>query len=152
MVVVRPVTAPLRRAPGGLVSGAVRMPSVLSSALTRAALLVALEGVVLVVLGLTYAVAGLRADAESRVGAELGALLIVGSGVLLLLVARGLHRRRGWARSPAVAVQLLTFLTGLSLAPTGIAPAAFVAMAVSAVVLYSLLSSQARAELERPGA
>ena len=132
-------------------SSAVRRPAALTSALTRAALLVALEGVVLVVLGLVYAVAGLRADAESRVGAELGALLIAGSGALLLLVARGLHRRRRWAFAPAVAVQLLTFLTGLSLAPTGIAPAAFVAMAVSAVALYSLFSGEARAEIVPPG-
>ena len=111
-------------------------------------MLVAVEGVALIAFGVVYAVAGLRADAESRFGAELGALLIAGSGVLLLLVARGLNRRRGWARSPAVAVQLLAFLTGLSLAPTGVAPAAFATMALAAVVLYSLFTSQARAELE----
>ena len=126
------------------------MPPVLSSPLSRAALLVALEGLALVVLGVVYAVAGLRGDAESRTGAELGALLIAGSGALLLLVARGLHRRRGWARSPAVAVQLLAFLTGLSLTPTGVAPAAFLTMAVAATVLYALFSGQAREELEPP--
>ena len=130
------------------------MPSpiraLLSSPVSRAAVLVALEGVALVVLGVVYAVAGLRGDAESRVGAAMGALLIAASGALLLLVARGLHRRRGWARSPAVAVQLLAFLTGLSLAPTGVAPAAFLTMAVAATVLYSLFSGPARGELERP--
>jgi hypothetical protein len=129
------------------VSGAVQ----LSSPVTRAALLVALEGTVLVALGVAYAVAGLRADVESRSGAELGALLIAGSGVLLLLVARGLQRRRGWARSPAVAVQLLTVLTGLSLVPTGVAPAAFAAMAVGGTVVYLLFTGPARAELDRPG-
>lgn len=122
----------------------------LSSPVSRAAVLVALEGVVLVGLGLVYAVAGLRGAAQSRTGAELGALLIAGSGVLLGLVARGLHRRRAWARSPAVAVQLVAFVTGLSLAPTGVAPAAFAAMAVAAVVLYQLFTAPARAEFEPP--
>jgi len=49
-----------------------------------------------------------------------------------------------------VAGQLLGFLTGLSLAPTGVAPAAFLAMAVCALVLYSLFSGRARAELDQP--
>jgi hypothetical protein len=120
----------------------------LSSPVTRAALLVAAEAVVLVVLGLVYAVAGLRAGAQSRVGAELGAVLIVGSGLLLLLVARGLRRRRDWARAPTAAVQLLAFLTGLSLAPTGVAPAAFASMALAAVVLHQLFCAPARAEFE----
>jgi hypothetical protein len=127
------------------------LASALAPPVTRAALLVALEGLVLVVLGIVYGVAGLRGGARSVAGAELGAALIVGAGVLLLLVARGLQRRRGWARSPAVAVQLLTFLTGLSLVPTGIAPAAFAAMALGGTVTYLLFTAAARAELDRPG-
>jgi hypothetical protein len=129
----------------------VPLPSAVSSPVDRAALLVALEALVLVVLGVVYAVAGVRGDAESVVGAELGAALVVVSGLLLLLVARGLRRRRGWARSPAVAVQLLTFLTGLSLVPTGVAPAAFAAMVLGGTVVYLLFTGPARAELDRPG-
>ena len=129
----------------------VPLPPAFASPVTRAAGLVVVEGVVLIGLGVVYAVAGVRGDARSLAGAELGAALVVGSGVLLLLVARGLRRRRGWARSPAVAVQLLTFLTGLSLLPTGIAPAAFVAMVLAATVVYLLFTGPARAELDRPG-
>lgn len=127
------------------------LPPALVSPVDRAALLVALEAVLLVGLGLVYAAAVVRGGAESVAGALLGAGLIVGSGVLLLGVARGLRDRRGWARSPAVAVQLLTFLTGLSLVPTGVAPAAFAAMAFGAVVIYLLFTDTARAELDRPG-
>jgi hypothetical protein len=125
--------------------------SALPPPVDRAALLVALEALVLVGLGVAYAVAGLRGQAESRVGALLGAALVVGSGMVLLPVVHGLRRRQGWARSPAVAVQLLTFLTGLSLAPTGIAPAAFAAMVLSGTVVYLLFTPAARLELDRPG-
>lgn len=127
------------------------LPTALAAPVDRAALLVLLEAGLLVVLGLVYAVAAARGDAASPVGALLGAVLVVGAGALLALVARGLRRRRAWARSPAVAVQLLAFLTGLSLAPTGIAPAAFAAMAVSACVVYLLFTAPARAELDQPG-
>ena len=127
------------------------LPTSLASPVDRAALLVALEALVLAGLGVAYGVAGLRGGAVSRVGTEVGAVLIVVSAVLLLLVARGLHRRRGWARSPAVAVQLLTFLTGLSLAPTGVAPAAYAAMLLGGTVVYLLFTAPARRELDRPG-
>lgn len=127
------------------------LPSALAAPVDRAALLVLLEAGVLVVLGLVYALAAVRSEAASPVGALLGGVLVVGAGVLLAVVARGLRRRRGWARSPAVAVQLLAFLTGLSLAPTGVAPAAIAAMVVSACVVYLLFTAPARGELDQPG-
>jgi hypothetical protein len=110
---------------------------------------VAVEGAVLVVLGVVYGVLGVTEQARTRAGAELGALLIVATGALLVLLARALDRRRTWARSPVVVVQLLTLLTGLSLMPTGIAPAALVAMALAIVVLYALATEEAREALRR---
>jgi hypothetical protein len=128
----------------------VPLPAVLSSPLSRAALLVGLQGAGLVGLGGVYAVAGLQADARSVAGAELGAVLIAGSGVLLVLVARGLLRRRRWALAPALAVQLLALLTALSLMSTPLAGAATAIALLSAVVLYLLLSGSSRAELQPP--
>jgi hypothetical protein len=125
-------------------------PRGLRSAIRRAAAAVAVEGIVLVVLGVLYGALGVTQQAQTRAGAELGALLIVGTGVLLLLLARALDRRRPWARSPVVVVQLLALLTGLSLMPTGIAPAALVAMALAIVVLYALATQEARDALRRP--
>lgn len=125
-------------------SASVRVPTVLTSPAPRAGLLVALEGLVLVGLGIVYAVAGVLGDAQSIVGAELGAGLIAASGGLLLLLARALARRRGWARSPVVVVQVLVLLTGLSLLPTGVWPAAVAAMALAVLVLYQLATPGGR--------
>ena len=124
-------------------------PRGLRSAVTRAAVVVAVEGVALVVLGVLYGVLALTGDAETLVGALVGAALITGGGVLLVLVARALGRSRPWARAPVIAVQLLTLLTGLSLMPTGVAPAALVAMALAVVVLYALATQEARDALRR---
>jgi len=124
-------------------------PRGLRSAVRRAAVVVALEGLVLVGLGVAYGVLGLTGDAESRVGAEVGAALIVAAGVLLVLVARALDRERAWSRAPVISVQLLTLLTALSLMPTGVAPAALVAMGMAVVVLYALATQEARDALRR---
>ena len=135
---------------GALESGLVRMPSILATAVSRAALLVALEGVVLLVVGVAYAVEGVRGQALTRTGAELGALLVTLTGLGLLLVARGLLRRRRWAHAPAVAVQLVTVLTAFSLMRTPLVGVATAALLVAVAVVYLLFTAQARAELVPP--
>ena len=115
----------------------------LSSAVVRAALLVALEAVALLVVAVVYAVTGLRGDAESVAGTEVGAVLLAAGGVLLLLVARGLVRRHRRAFAPAVAVQLLAGLTAFSLIQT-LPAAAAVVLLVAAVALYQLVTPEAR--------
>ena len=129
--------------------GPAQTPTGWRSAVRRAAVVVAVEGVLLVVLGVIYGVLGLTADAATRTGAVVGAVLIAGGGVLLVLTARALDRRQPWSRAPVIAVQLLTLLTGLSLMPTGVAPAALVAMALAIVVLYALATQEARDALRR---
>jgi hypothetical protein len=114
-----------------------------SSGVVRAAALLALEAVVLVALGVAYGVAGLTGRAESLAGVEVGAALIVVAGLLLLLVARGVLRRQRWARAPALAVQLLTGLTGLSLLQTLPGPA-MAAMALAGLVIYQFATPEAR--------
>ena len=114
----------------------------------RAALLVAVEGAVLVVLGAAYAVSALRGDAATLPGALVGAGLLVVGGLLLALVARGLLARRDAARAPAIAVQLLLALTGASFV-TALPLSSVIALVLAAAVLQALASKQARAEFAR---
>jgi hypothetical protein len=116
-----------------------------------AAVLVALEGLVLLLTGIGYALAGVAGAAESTAGAELGALLIAGVGVLLLLAARGLLRRRRWARSPVVVVQLLAVPVGMSLLSAGVWPPAVVLLGLVAGTLGALASPQGRAAFDDEG-
>ena len=74
--------------------------------LRRLSLLLALEGVLLVLLGIAYGGASLTDDSD-RAPAELAAGAAVVVGVVLLLLARAVGRRRGWARSPAVVLNVL---------------------------------------------
>ena len=85
------------------------------SPVARAALLVALEGLALLLLGLVYGGAGVVGDPFDRTATLLEAGMAVLAGVLVLLVARGLGEVRGWARSPAVVVQLLALPVGYGL-------------------------------------
>jgi hypothetical protein len=115
-----------------------------NAAVRRAALLVALEGAGLVLLGVGYAVAGVVGRPETRLGTELAAGIAVLVGLLLLPVARGLVRERLWARSPAVTVQLFGLPVGYGLASGGVWPAAVVVLGSSVGVLFLLASPEAR--------
>ena len=117
----------------------------MSTPLGRAALLVAVEGVALVVLGLAYGGAGLLGDPFDRVATLLEALLAVLVGALALAVARGLARAARWARSPAVVLQLLAFPVGVGLLQGRVWYAAAPVLLLAAGVLFSLAAPQARA-------
>lgn len=116
----------------------------MSSAVVRAAVLVALEAVGLLVVAAGYAAAGLRGDARSVAGTEVGALVLAAGGVLLLLVARGLVRRHPRAYAPAMAVQLLAGLTAVSLLQTLPVPAVVV-LVVAVLVVAQLVGAEGRA-------
>jgi len=111
---------------------------------TRAALLVALEGAVLAVLGVGYGVAGLVGDPFDRTATLLEAAFTVLAGVLVLLVARGLHRVAGWARSPAVVLQLLALPVGVGLVQGRVWYAAVPVLLLAGSVLYLLATPEAR--------
>ncbi len=119
----------------------------LHSALTRAALLVGLEGSLLLLLGSGYAVAGLVGDPFDRAATLLEAGFAVLAGVLVLLVARGLGRRRGWSRAPAVVLQLLALPVGVGLVQGRVWYAAVPVLALAVLVLYQLATPEARAAL-----
>ena len=113
-------------------------------AVRRAALLVAVEGVALAVVGVGYAVAGLLGRPEDRLATELAAGLAVLLGLALLPVARGLTRERLWARSPAVVVQLFCLPVGYGLAQGRVWLAAAVVLGLSLGVLVLLATPEAR--------
>ena len=119
----------------------------LRSAVSRAALLVAVEGVALAVLGLGYGAAALLGEPFDRTAALLEAGFAVLAGVLLLLLARGLARRAGWSRAPTVVLQLLAIPVGVGLVQGQVWYAALPVLGLAAAVLYQLATAEAREAL-----
>jgi hypothetical protein len=109
-----------------------------------AALLVAGEGAALAVLGLGYGVAGVVGQPFDRAATLLEAGFAVGTGILVLLVARGLRRSAGWSRSPAVVLQLLALPVGVGLVQGEVWYAAVPVLLLAGGVLYLLATPQAR--------
>ncbi|MDQ1686927.1 MAG: hypothetical protein QOC82_3664 [Frankiaceae bacterium] len=83
------------------------------TAVRRGAVLLAVEGVALLVVGIAVAIATAAGSPQNR-GLSFGiAGFAVAAGVVLLLLARAVDRRQGWARSPAVVLQLLALPSGI---------------------------------------
>jgi len=85
----------------------------------RLALLLALEGVLLVALGIGYGIASLSDDSQ-RAPAELAAGSAVVAGFVLVLLARAVDRQRGWARSPAVVLNVFPLPVALGVLQAGV--------------------------------
>ena len=109
----------------------------------RLALLLALEGLALVVLGAWYAVASLS-DRSERAPAELEAGAAVVTGLVLLLLARGVDRGKGWARSPAVVLNVFPLPIALTLFSAGLWYVALVLVALAGSVLYLFATPELR--------
>lgn len=123
----------------------------LTSPIDRAAVLVGVEGAALVVLGTGYGIAGLLGEPFDRAATLLEAGFAVLAGVLVLLVARGLLRVAGWARSPAVVLQLLALPVGAGLVQGGVWYAAVPVLGLAGAVLYQLATPEARLAFRSPG-
>jgi hypothetical protein len=83
------------------------------------AVLVALQGGLLVAVAVFYIIEVVIGEPRSVPGA-VGILLMAGAaGFGLLLVARGLLARRRWGRSPALVTQLMIIPVALASFPTG---------------------------------
>jgi hypothetical protein len=109
---------------------------------------VGLEGLALVVLGVGYGVAGIVGEAFDRAATLIEAGIAVAVGVVVLLVARGLADLRGWARSPAVVVQLLALPVGYGLVQGRVWWAAVPVLGLALAVLYHLFTAEARVAFE----
>ncbi|MCW2715016.1 MAG: hypothetical protein JWN88_2063 [Frankiales bacterium] len=116
----------------------------LLSAARRAALLVAVEGAALILLGTGYAVAALVGEPYDRAATLLEAGFALVAGVLVLLVARGLWRTAGWSRAPAVVVQLLALPVGVGLVQGRVWYAAVPVLLLAGTVLYQFATPEAR--------
>ncbi|MGE5763142.1 MAG: hypothetical protein ACM3ZF_04430 [Mycobacterium leprae] len=110
-----------------------------------AALLIGLEGAVLVGAGVADALSALRgARVEYAVP---GAVLFVAFGLGLVAAAGGLLRRRRWARAPAVVAQLLALPVGFSLTQSGRTPVGVAVLVVAGLALGLVLSPAVGREL-----
>lgn len=116
----------------------------LTSPVTRAALLVGVQGGALTVLGLGYGVAGVLGEPFDRLATLLEAVFVVLIGIGVLAVARGLFHVRGWSLSPAVVLQLLALPVGFGLAQGGVWYAAVPVLGLAGAVLYQLLLPESR--------
>jgi hypothetical protein len=81
----------------------------------RAAVLLAVEGVGVLGTGIVYALATAVGSPTDRGLSFLLAGFALAAGVVLGLLARAIDRRTGWARSPAVVLQLLALPVGVGL-------------------------------------
>lgn len=109
----------------------------------RLALLLAVEGLGLVGVGAWYAVASLG-DRSERAPAELSAGVAVLTGLILLLLARGADRGRGWARSPAVVLNIFPFPLALSMLNAGVWWVAVPLIVLAGSVLYLFATPELR--------
>jgi hypothetical protein len=112
-------------------------------AVRRAAALLAVEGVALVVVGVVDALATATGSPANR-GLSYGvAAFAVGGGAILLLLARAIAAARGWARSPSVVLQLLALPVGIGLLQGHVWLAGVPVLVLAAVTLWQLFAAPA---------
>jgi hypothetical protein len=109
----------------------------------RLALLLALEGIALVVVGVAYGVVSLS-KANDRAAAESAAAGAVLAGLVLLVLAWGADRSKGWSRSPAVVLNVFPFPLSLSAINGGAWEVALPMVALAGSVLYLFATPELR--------
>jgi hypothetical protein len=114
----------------------------------RAALLLAVEAVGLAVVGVVLAVATAVGEPTDRALSFVVAGFAIATAGVLLLLARAVDRRRGWARSPAVVLQLLALPVGVGLLQGGVWAAGVPVLLLAAGTLTQLAMSGAPSETE----
>ena len=122
-------------------------PRSLPRPLAAAGALVAALAALLAGLGGYLVVAGLISEPSSRADAEIAGAITLLAGGSLALVARGLFRRRRWARSPAVVTALVTLPVAWSLLQAGQWLVGAALLAAAAALLGLLFSPAVSAAL-----
>jgi hypothetical protein len=113
-----------------------------SDAGRRGALLLAVEGVGLVVVGLVLTIATATGSPDNR-GLSYGvAGFAVAGGAVLRLYARAVQRQQGWARSPAVVLQLLAVPVGIGFLQGGLWAAGVPVIALAAATLWHVVRAR----------
>jgi hypothetical protein len=101
----------------------------------RLALLLALEGVLLIGVGVAYAIVGARSHDET-LPIELAAGFAAVTGLVLLKLAQATDQGRAWARAPAVVLNVFPFPLALTLLQAGIWWVAVPMAVVAGTTLY----------------
>ena len=117
----------------------------------RLAALLALEGALLVALGVVYAAVSCY-GAKDRAAAELAAGAAVLAGAVLLVLARAAARGRGWSRSPAVVLNVFPFPIALGVVQAGDWWAALPLLGLAGSVLYLYATPELRELFRERGA
>ncbi|HEV7626547.1 MAG TPA: hypothetical protein VGO89_08620 [Streptomyces sp.] len=108
--------------------------------LTAAAVLTALEGLVVAAFGVGSLVMLITDEPDGMVQAVTLAVTVLALSVLPLAAARGLWLRRRWSRGPSMIVQLMALPTGYQVAQNGgVWAAAGVAVALTGVAVLGCL-------------
>lgn len=119
-----------------------------SPTLRAATGLVALQALGLLAAAVFFAVETAVATADDRTRAVLATVLTLLAAVCLGLVAQGLHRRRRWARAPAMVVNLLVLPVAFDLLRGGRWYVGVPLLAWALVVLALLFAPATDAALE----
>jgi hypothetical protein len=99
------------------------------------------EGVALLVTGVVYAVATAAGSPTDRGLSFVLAGFALAAGLVLGLLGRAIGRRRGWARSPAVVLQLLAFPVGTGLLQGHVWAAGIPVLLLAGATLWHLLAA-----------
>ncbi|MFI6859781.1 hypothetical protein ACIBKZ_07710 [Streptomyces sp. NPDC050421] len=99
-----------------------------------------LEGAALVIGGVYMLVMGLLGRPDSPQQAEMGGLTVIALGLIPLIAARGLLRRRSWSRGPALITQIIALPVAWTLLRSHgvLIPAGIVLAAVALTAFYQL--------------
>ena len=109
---------------------------------TAAAVLTAVEGLVIAALGAYELVLGIVGEPDSTRQAVFGGLTVLALAALPLAAAHGLRRQRSWSRGPSLITQILALPVAFAMASAGgvMLPLGLAVGAVAAVTLVCLLS------------
>lgn len=119
-----------------------------SAVLRRVAVLVALQGLALVLTGVLVAVLTARGDPDDRSGSVALCILVLVTGLAVLSVARSLDRRAGWAWAPTILLQVFALIAAVGALQAG-SPLVAVPLGLwAAAVLCHLATPQARGARE----
>jgi hypothetical protein len=103
--------------------------------------LLAVEGVALLGTAVVDAVAtATGSPADRGLSFAVAGFALAGGGVLMLL-AQAIRRRRGWARSPAVVLQLLALPVGVGLLQGHVWAAGVPVLLLAAATLWHLMAA-----------
>lgn len=109
---------------------------------TVAAILTAIEGLVIAVLGGYELLLGIVGEPDSTRQAVFGGLTVLALGALPLAAAHGLWRQRRWSRGPSMITQILALPVAVAMASTGgvMLPLGLAVGAVAMAALVCVLS------------